>query len=1124
MRRLLLCFLLPTLLLPLSSEAETFRNPQVIATGSVPVTVMEGDLNGDGRLDLVYSDVSGFVSTLHVLLNQGNGQFQAGQSITGSISPFVAAELADVNSDGKLDLVMAFSDSLSSDLKVVLGNGDGTFQPPIVSTLPSYGAAQGLANIRILLVADLNADGKQDVIFSDIDGRQIWICLGDNAGHFTQTIELNDQNPAQRLFLGDFNQDGHIDVIGFENLAARAVVYLGNANGTFAPPAYYTSPNGLLSSLLVSDMDGDGDPDMVITSSDNVLRVLHGYSDGTFVPILALPIPVGANGMYPTLLDIEDYNHDGAPDIALESLDGVHILIGQGNFTFKPFQPAPLSALLGPGATGDLNQDANIDFTFPVPGGLAILYGNPDGSLRSADSYDVGYLVSAATVADFNGDGKPDIAVGVDALDPRILIGDGQGGFTLVPDTNTMSGQTSAGGALSAGDFNGDGLADLLSSYGYPFPGALRGVASALGRGDGTFGQPASLPGYDLPAAFGTVIGDINNDGRADVAATQAGFPQASFFLGQPDGSLLQKSTVQNSLSATAYWVYADFNKDGKLDAAVFDIGDLQVENGHGDGTFQAGFAYHAPGGPTLTSPPPSDAVVADLDGDGNLDIAAPSGLQVQVFYGHGDGTFDAPTYIPLATLPSLSGSQTSYTGINAADLNLDGLTDLVLTDGNEISILHGAGSRTYGPAVNYLAGADVNGTRIADFNHDGYPDILVANAGASTVTVLLNEPGQGAVLPLLTVNPEPSTYTQPFLIQLSLAAVAAGSGVPTGSAVFSIDGAALGTVGLVNGKADLTVTNAVSIGTHTISVIYGGDSVFQGATFSVQHIVVSGAVRTQIVLTAAPNPVTAGVPVLLTAAVTAASAVQGGSVAFMDGGAVLANATVGQGGVATFTTASLSLGTHALTAAYTGVSGFAPGTSNVVSLLVQGITTGSPPGGAPTSTSGDFALQVPPAAATVYTGATANLHVTVGASGGFAQDVSLACAGLPAESSCIFKPSLVSGGNGQAALTIQTTPPHAVTAANGAALPWQPLSIAGIASSLAWIILPRRVRLRKSLCCLLMLLGVTLMLSACGDPGPFTGGTPAGVYQVSITGTATQNGQIVAHSATMQLTVKAFR
>jgi hypothetical protein len=1214
-RNVLFWVLLVLILFPVSGPAESFKNPQLIATSSTPNTVIEGDINGDGRPDLVYSDINNSVSTVHVLLNQGNGAFPPGQNIVGPTTGFVTSAIADVNSDGRPDLVLIFS-GIPAEIAVALGNGDGTFQPLVLSALPSYSSNAynpSSPDIKTLAVADLNGDGIQDVIFSDVGNDLIWICVGDNTGHFTQKTELNDQNPSSMIFLGDFNRDGKTDVIGYEHLAGRAAVYLGTGNATFAPPVYYGGPDNI-GSMLVKDMDGDGQPDMVITGFDNVLRVLHGNSDGTFTATLSLPVPVAANGMYPTLLDIQDFNHDGTLDMALESLDGVHILIGQGGFNFSPFQPAPVSSFPGPAAIGDLNQDTNIDFVFPVSGGLAILYGKPDGSLRSADAYDLRYIVSSATLADFNGDGKTDVAAGVDAINPRILTGNGDGTFTLLPDTNSISGETNNRGQVSSGDFNGDGHADLISTNGYPFPGTVQGVVYELGKGDGTFGPPTSLPGYDSSEDTGSAIGDLNNDGLTDIAATGY-IAEQNFLLGQANGTFLQKSTVLNDLAAGAFWVYGDFNKDGNLDTAIIDDGDLQVENGNGDGTFQPGFAYKTARGPGAAVYAPADAVVVDLDGDGNLDIAAPIGFQILVFYGHGDGTFDPPVYISLTQpLPSTLEPTPGYGAINAADFNRDGIMDLVLSNGELLTVLHGMGNRTFGPSINYLAGDGPAKPLIADFNHDGYPDILLANNdvnNASTITVLLNIPDAGDFSGALTVDPEPSVFPQPFTIHLDLSAAVAGSGTPSGTASFSIDGTSIGNATLNNGSAAFTVNSAVPVGTHTISVLYSGDSVFHAATFTGQHTVILAAILTQTILTAAPNPSSFGLPVVLTATVTSGNAVQGGTITFKDGSAVLGSGAISQGGVATFTTTSLQVGTHALTAAYSGATGFQSSVSNTVQLLIQGDATGTtltatpnpagvgtnvtftasvsnttaPMAAAPTGTVtfldgtvalgqaalngsgvatystsslavgthlitaaypgttntlpgvsaavqevilpfvGDFTLQVSPGSASLYTGAAANLQVTVSAINGFDQNVALACTGLTAATTCLFKPASIAGGNGAATLTLQTSPPHQIAATDGSPLlPWQPAAAAvGGFVSLAFLVLPRRMRLSRSFLMMLLGLFLAIAMGACGGPGPVTGGTPPGTYNISVTGTASQQNQTLSHSATVKLTVKSF-
>lgn len=1107
MRSFLLWVWLVLILFPLVGRAETFKNPQLIATGSAPITVVEGDVNGDGKPDLVYSDYNGSVLNLHVLLNQGNGVFQPAPGSFGPISQLGMFALGDVNQDGKPDIVLNFVNGSTPSLAVALGNGDGTFQPFILSPLSSYNSNSfipSIPEVSALVVADMNGDGIQDVLFSDISGYQMWICLGDNTGHFTQTTELNDLNPTFQVFLGDFNHDGKTDVIGFESSGARAAVWLSNGNTTFAAPVYYSGPDNI-QGMVLKDIDGDGQPDMVVNGFDNVLRVLHGNSDGTFTATFSLPVPVGADGMFPGPLDVDDFNHDGVPDIALESLDGVHILIREGGFTFKPFPPAPVSDFPGTAAIGDLNQDTNIDFVFPVTGGLAILYGKPDGSLISADAYDVGYIVSAATLADFNGDGKTDIAVAVDAIHPRILTGNGDGTFSLLADTNTAAGTTNNRGQITSGDFNGDGHADVLSTEGYP----LQGVAYELGNGDGTFGPANSLPGFDSSGDTGAAIGDLNNDGLTDISASSY-IANVNFLLGQANGTFVPASTVANNLAPGAYWVHGDFNKDGKLDTAILDDGDLQIENGDGDGTFHPGFVYTTVRGPGAAVATPSDAVVADLDGDGSVDIAAPFQFQIQIFYGHGDGTFEPPVYIPLAQPPPSTREATQpYAGINAADFNRDGLMDLVVTNGDLVTILHGTGNRTYGTPTNYIAGDSASQPLIADFNGDGYPDILVANSdvnNASTVTVLLNQPGGGAPVttPTQTVlNASPNPVSFGLTVTLT-ATVTSASGVQGGTISFK-DGATVLGSGAINQTGVVTFsTSSLQVGTHPLTAVYSGSSGFQSSTSNTVELVVLGD-TTGTTLTASPNPAAVGTSVTFTATVANTiipSGLPTGTVTFLDGTTALGEATLNGSGIATYSTSSLAVGTHSVTAAYSGTTNTLASVSAAVEEVIVPIV-------------GDFTLQISAGSASVYTGVAASFWVTITGTNGFNQNVALACSGLPAATTCVFKPASVAGGNGRAALIVQTSPPHPAATAERS-LPWG--GAAALTGSLALVVLPRRRRFPKMVPAMLLGLGLA-GLSACGGPGPVAGGTPPGVYTVTVTGTAPP----LSHSATFQLTVKSF-
>lgn len=247
-RLLFLLFALTTI-----STAETFKNPQLILTGvstatSGPAHVVERDVNGDGRPDLVYSDVTNYTTTVHILLNQGGGQFTAGQKITVPTDYQGNFTLADVNGDGKPDLVLTPTKGFQVEVAVALGNGDGTFQPLIISDLTSYSTSHDVfPEIVALTVSDLNGDGAPDLIFADIQAGWIGICLGDNAGHFNLVTQISDYNQPNEVYLGDYNGDGKVDFIVHDFLSASAAVYFGNGDGTYAAGVTYTGPDHITS-------------------------------------------------------------------------------------------------------------------------------------------------------------------------------------------------------------------------------------------------------------------------------------------------------------------------------------------------------------------------------------------------------------------------------------------------------------------------------------------------------------------------------------------------------------------------------------------------------------------------------------------------------------------------------------------------------------------------------------------------------------------------------------------------------------------------------------------------------------------------------------------------------------
>ena len=890
---------------------ETFTNPPLIQTGSNPSAVFQGDFNGDGKPDLIYADTA-----LHVLLGNGDGTFHQGQNIPLP-SPFASVlAVADVNLDGKLDLILGVSGP-QPEIVVMLGNGDGTFQSAIATPLPLLGP--NWSDLAGCGVADFNGDGAPDLVVTDGANDWFYILLGNNTGSFTVKQEGQQFTDPSTVFTGDFNGDGHQDFIVFDRLSADVTVFLGNGDSTFQPGVRYQGP-GQIWSVLITDMDGDGHPDLVVTGVGNALYIYHGNADGTFATTSeAGPINFGSS-----VFAVADFNGDGILDIAGIGGSGITILLGMGNLTYAP----PASYGAGPSTTqaamADFNLDGHADFAVPAPEGIALLFGNSDGSLQTFPTYYVGAPALSLAVADFNGDGIRDIAVNVGTLEPLIMLGQGGAKFSYTPATppTTLNGTSQ----LLTGDFNGDGKADLLFAAGNNVPDTV-----LYGNGDGTF-SAVSLTGYTTSTLGVAGVADVNHDGLTDIVTTN------DVLLGQRNDTFTTVTLPSGISVGLAVPAFGDFNNDGKLDMVLGGTTTMQILLGNGDGTFQVGRVLQTEinGGESLNMP--VAMVTGDFDGDGNTDIVAlmssPSALEI--WYGNGDGTFNGPVVLQPSRL---------YTQMAVADVNGDGKPDLILSDGNIIAVIHNNGNRSFGPEVHYLAGS-VGSFVVQDVNGDGKPDIIVANGEyATSVVTLLNKAGGSPIAGTLSISPEPSPLGQPYTITLVVQALNSGAGTPTGTVHFyytnsTLETFPLGAATLSNGTASITDTGSPPLGTYTVVAQYSGDATFSPGEFTVQHTVVPVVYPTTTTLVAAPNPALAGQTVTFTATVTSTGPQSPGrSVAFYEGSTTLGTVWLSNG-LAVFDTSLLSPGTHSVTAAYLGDTNSAPSTSAPVTEVINSYAT----------------------------------------------------------------------------------------------------------------------------------------------------------------------------------------
>jgi hypothetical protein len=388
---------------------------------------------------------------------------------------------------------------------------------------------------------------------------------------------------------------------------------------------------------------------------------------------------------------------------------------------------------------GDFNGDGRPDLAILSSTSVAVLLNAGGGTFAPPQSYPTaGAGGSALAVADVTGDGRLDLVVtNTTSGTVSVLRGAGNGRFRR--PVTFPAGPNPA--AVAVGDFNGDHVADLAVAN-YYFVGQVT-LSVLLGAGGGAFQAPV---GYVLGTkGVGVGVGDFNGDGRDDVVVAGHGestcYPFDSvvlLLLSAPDGSL-QEAAASSANGSAGLVTVADLNGDGAPDVVVADTFALHcyeytpfkavVYLGDGAGALQ-------PAGTYQVGPYPSALTTADITGDGRPDLVATNGyvvgeLRVDVLAGDGAGGF-----LPAQSYAAGGG----LAGVAAADFTGDGRPDVAAAGTGGVVLLANTGAGGLQTVVGYPAGVAPQGASAADFNGDGVPDLVVANTSnaVSTVEVLL--------------------------------------------------------------------------------------------------------------------------------------------------------------------------------------------------------------------------------------------------------------------------------------------------------------------------------------------------------------------------------------------------
>jgi len=756
--------------------ATTMVADGLIATGNSPASVVVGDFNGDSKADLAIANSAD--NTVTVLLGNGAGGFAAatGSPITVGTQP-VSIAISDFNGDGKSDLAIA--NAMDNTVTVLLGNGSGGFSAASGSPFAVGGHPQSVT------VADFNGDGKADLAVANFGSSNVTVLLGNGAGGFTAATGspfAAGLNPFS-IAAGDFNGDGHPDLVVANQGSNSVTVLLGNGSGGFtaasgSPVAVGNHPN----SVAVGDFNGDGKADLAVANfADNTVTVLLGNGSGGFTAASGSPIAVA---LQPYSIGIGDFNGDGKADLAVSNAGAadVTILLGNGSGGFTAESGSPFGS--GGGnpvslAVGDFNGDGRADVAVAnlVAGNVGVLLGT-----GAPTKLVITQQPTTGTA------GAPIGNVVVQVQDASgLLVTGSTAAVTLASTPAGASGTLTVNASGGVATFSN---VVFNTANNYTLTSSSAGLTSATSNNI-VIGAAAAamlaITSQPTSAKVGTVIGNVVvqvQDGFGNlISGSTAAITIASNPAGV-SGTLTMNAAgglaTFNNLMFSATGAYTLTASSSGLTSATSAQIDIQNQSSISLGAVPNPSVFGAPVTVAATvTPSAATGKVTFYDGTSVLGVATLSGgtatftttalgtgARSLTAHYQGDTTDTSSTSaivpqtvnaVAAATLLAAAGSPvaagSSPGSVVVGDLNGDGKTDLAIANfgSNNVTVLFGNGSGGFTPASGcpFTVGTAPTSIAIGDFNGDGIPDLAVVNSGDNTVSLMLGNGSGGFTVKL---------------------------------------------------------------------------------------------------------------------------------------------------------------------------------------------------------------------------------------------------------------------------------------------------------------------------------------------------------------------------------------
>jgi hypothetical protein len=865
--------------LVVSTLTTTFDQLPPFAIGSPAATtrsvaIASAYLNGDNNLDVVTGDAviakspsdpsPPDSSTISVLLGNGDGSFQPKVNYQGcTVGSALQILLADFNRDGNTDIALGCSDGTNGGLVIILGNGDGTFQAPV-----SY-ATGDVASISI---GDVNGDGLLDIALTDNSQQNVTFFIGNGDGTFTKDpFAISTHVVTRGVVVADYNNDGIDDVAyavassvpGSKLFDLR--VALSNGDGTFNVSTTAAATQ-IGEFLTTGDTNADGKPDIVAATITqpgggnigNSLFVLLGKGDGTFQP------PVSYISDIPSDPHLADVNGDGIPDIIAGGSTGALVYIGNGDGTFQAYQE-------------------------PTIGGFALTY--------------------AVNAGDYNNKGNADL-IGTDADTPRAAVS-----LSQVTQTSTASALTSVavfplGSGIHNVDasYSGDGIYIGSTSSTVPLTAAPVNTSLALAVSPSTSnlsGQPETLTAVLSPYTVGPPTTTTNTE-------------PVNFFSGT---TLLGAGTLSGgiaTLTTTALPVGADSvtavypgdaNYNSSTSTAVTTtVSNILLSSSANPSTYTQSVTF------TATVPSGTSGSVTFLDGSSNIGTGVISGSAAS---------------LTLSTLSAGSHNITAKLGSDTSNLIVQ-----VVNKATPTVTVATSGASNFGASVTITASvpSGVTGTVTFTSGSLSLGSGTIVSGAVSVTTTALAPPSDvitatysgdsnynsatGTVTQIVSKASPTSTLTSSVNPSVVNASVAFTDTLPanvTGTVSFTSGSTVIGTATVTNGVATVT-TSTLPVGSDPISATYSGDSNYNSSVATLTQTVNKSS---PVVTVATSGASIFGQSVTITASVPVGPT---GTITITSGGVTLGSGTItASNGTVTITTTALPVGSDLITATYGG-------------------------------------------------------------------------------------------------------------------------------------------------------------------------------------------------------------